>query len=247
MPVDRRDAQLGPRSDGAAAVPVESAARVRINAIPDRSSAALRARPLRAGCPRVDGCPLHRNAGNGAVAVSDCLLVGSPGSVTPLHVRSIHQSRDPPFTRRGTNERMVRAVRTGLRRAIAATAAVLTPPDLAVVSDVTPTANAYQAFNANSLESMALKSNKDFQTGLHRGRGHQRHLAVSARGQTRVVVLESAVADPRTRPDRNTQRLRATRDDTRRMEQPQRFVVDCTGNAAGGRRTSSACGIRQMG
>jgi hypothetical protein len=44
-------------------------------------------------------------------------------------------------------------VRTGLRRAIAATAAVLSSPVLAVVSDVTPTANAYQAFNANSLEA----------------------------------------------------------------------------------------------
>ena len=38
---------------------------------------------------------------------------------------------------------MVRAVRTGLRRAIAATAAVLTLPVLAVVSDVTPTASAF--------------------------------------------------------------------------------------------------------
>jgi hypothetical protein len=48
---------------------------------------------------------------------------------------------------------MVRAVRTWLRRAVAATAAVLTLTVLAVVSDVTPTAN-------------ALKSEKYFQTGL---------------------------------------------------------------------------------
>ena len=39
-----------------------------------------------------------------------------------------------------------------------------------------------QSFNANSLESMALKSNKDFQDGLHKGRGQQRHLPVPARG-----------------------------------------------------------------
>jgi hypothetical protein len=48
---------------------------------------------------------------------------------------------------------MVGAVRTWLRRAVAATAAVLTLTVLAVVSDVTPTAN-------------ALKSEKYFQTGL---------------------------------------------------------------------------------
>ena len=45
---------VGPRPDGAAAVPVEPAARVRIHAVPDRSGAALRAGPLRPGCARAD-------------------------------------------------------------------------------------------------------------------------------------------------------------------------------------------------
>lgn len=70
---------------------------------------------------------------------------------------------------------MVRAVRTWLRRAIATTAAVLTLPVSAVVSDVTPifdaNADSEQAFNANGLESLAFKSNKDLQNAYTEAAG----------------------------------------------------------------------------
>lgn len=132
---------------------------------------------------------------------------------------------------------MVRAVRTWLRRAIATTAAVLTLPVSAVVSDVTPifdaNADSEQSFNANGLESLAFKSNKDFQIAYTEAGGTNATFQFPPAGSHAWAYWGAQVQAPQTRPDRNTQRLRATRDDTRRIEQPQRFVVDCTGNAAG--------------
>ncbi len=71
-----------------------------------------------------------------------------------------------------------------------------------------------QALNADGLEAMAVKSNKDFQAAYIKAGGSQRDLPVPGRGQPRLAVLGSAVAGPQTRPDRNPQRLRAaTRED----------------------------------
>lgn len=50
---------------------------------------------------------------------------------------------EPPFIRRRTNERMVRAVQTWLRRVLATTAAVLTLPGLTAVIGNAPTAKAF--------------------------------------------------------------------------------------------------------
>ena len=51
-----------------------------------------------------------------------------------------------------------------------------------------------QAFNANSLEGMAIKSNKDFQEAYTKAGGSNATFAVPARGQPRVAVLGRAVA-----------------------------------------------------
>ena len=53
-----------------------------------------------------------------------------------------------------------------------------------------------QAFNANSLESLAIKSNKDFQAAYVQGRWQQRDLRLPAVGQPLVAVLGRAVDRP---------------------------------------------------
>ena len=57
--------------------------------------------------PEPTGHALHRHAGNGALASAIYLLSGFSISVTPPPRGPIHQSREPPFTRRRTHERMV--------------------------------------------------------------------------------------------------------------------------------------------
>ena len=57
VPRDRRDADVGPRPDGSAAVPVEPGACARVHQLPDRPGAALRAGPLRSRGARAEGAP----------------------------------------------------------------------------------------------------------------------------------------------------------------------------------------------
>ena len=64
-----------------------------------------------------------------------------------------------------------------------------------------------QAFNANSLESMAIKSNKDSRRHTRKAGGSNATFAFPARGQPLVGVLGRAIAGPETRPDRDPQRL----------------------------------------
>ena len=86
-----------------------------------------------------------------------------------------------------------------------------------------------QSFNANSLESMAIRSNKDSRKPNH-GRWQQRHVPVPAAGNHSWPYWGGAIAGPQARPDRHPQRLRAA---TRRTAAEERYhitgVVDYTG------------------
>ncbi len=53
-----------------------------------------------------------------------------------------------------------------------------------------------QAFNADSLESMAIKSNKDFQEAYTKAGGNNATFAVPGRGQPRVAVLGRSSCRP---------------------------------------------------
>ena len=64
-----------------------------------------------------------------------------------------------------------------------------------------------QSFNANSLESLAIGSNKRFQERYASGGWQQRHLPVPIRREPFVGVLGRAIAGPQARPDRHSQRL----------------------------------------
>ena len=66
-----------------------------------------------------------------------------------------------------------------------------------------------QAFNANSLESMALKSNKDFQAAYAKAGGNNATFVFPPAGNHAWPYWGAAVARPETRPDRDPQRLRS--------------------------------------
>ena len=71
---------------------------------------------------------------------------------------------DPAWKRNDPIRQVSRIVANGTRLWIYCAPGGATPLDV--------NADPNQAFNANSLESMAIKSNKDFQNGLRQGRGH---------------------------------------------------------------------------